>query len=211
VTAPASLSVPAGTTQTLGGVSVADSAATGDVTVVLSDHTGLLNANTASGIAEQGEGTTTLTLTGALAAINADLTTLTYQAAATAGTDALAVSATAGGSKGASSVAITVGSSAAPAASAAAEVTSSALTQTTPPLGTVINTATLTQSFNGVFTNGFTSSPDGSTGLWATSMIERQPHARVECRAGVLFRQFGGSQSVQRGEPHARHHRRTYQ
>jgi beta-glucanase (GH16 family) len=109
VTTPATASVVAGTTQTLSGVSVADSLATGTFTIAVSDSTGLLHANAASGVTEVGEGTTALTLSGSLTAINADLASLTYQASQASGTDWLWVSANGpGGLQGVSPIVVTV-------------------------------------------------------------------------------------------------------
>jgi beta-glucanase (GH16 family) len=93
VNAPATLSTVAGATSALAGVTVTDTQSSGVFTVVLSDSTGLLKTSVTSGVTEAGENSTTVTLTGALAALNTNLATLTYQGSA-AGTDQLSVSAT---------------------------------------------------------------------------------------------------------------------
>ena len=93
VTAPAATTLAAGTTQALTGVSVASTMAGGNVSVSVSDTAGLLRTTSVSGVTEQGEGTTALTLTGGLAAVNAELANLTYRAGSAAGTDWLWVSA----------------------------------------------------------------------------------------------------------------------
>ena len=80
-TVPGSQTVTAGTTDAISGISIADSdAASADktFTVTVSDMTGDLSA-TGSGIS--GSGTTDLTITGSLSQVDADLSTLTYQAA----------------------------------------------------------------------------------------------------------------------------------
>jgi beta-glucanase (GH16 family) len=107
VTAPKTFSLSAGSTGALQGVSVADSHTAGDLTVVISDATGLLNTAPASGVTQQGEGSTALRLTGSAAAIDTDLASLTYKANA-AGTDWLWVSANATtGLQGVSPVVVT--------------------------------------------------------------------------------------------------------
>lgn len=93
VTAPAGVTLAAGTTQTLTGVAVADAAAGGTFTVTVSDSSGLLNVVPVSGVTTQGQGSTSLTLTGSLTAVDAELATLTYRAGAVAGSDWLWVSA----------------------------------------------------------------------------------------------------------------------
>lgn len=138
VTAPTSFTVAAGTSQALSGFSVTDSGASGGVTVTLTDSTGLLSTTASSGVTATGEGTTALSLTGSLAAINTELATLTYQAGASAGSDTLNVSATAANGDDDPSVPITVTAAAA----------------TTTPVVTVPATATIaagtTQSLSGV-------------------------------------------------------------
>ena len=93
VAAPAALNVATGATESLSGVSVADSQTGGNLTVIVSDSTGLLNANAASGVTEQGAGSTALTLVGTPSAIDTTLATLTYTAGSGNGTDWLWVSA----------------------------------------------------------------------------------------------------------------------
>jgi hypothetical protein len=108
VTAPSSLIMTAGTSGSLPGVSVTDSQVGASITARVSDSTGLLHTRTASGVTEQGEGTTALTLTGSLAAINADLVSLTYKASKPGGTDWLWVSANdVNGGQGISPVVVT--------------------------------------------------------------------------------------------------------
>jgi len=108
VSTPASVLLAAGTSGPVPAVRVTDSAA-GSYTVTVSDSDGLLRTGPASGLTETGEGTTSLTLAGSLAAINTDLATLTYQAATTTGTDWLWVSASvAGGPQGLGHAVMTV-------------------------------------------------------------------------------------------------------
>jgi beta-glucanase (GH16 family) len=108
VTTPARFALAADTTGSLTGISVADGQATGNITVVISDSTGLLSAGASSGVTEQGDGSRVVTLTGSLAAVNSDLASVTYTASA-AGTDWLRVSANAaGGPQGISPVVVTV-------------------------------------------------------------------------------------------------------
>ena len=93
VVAPAAMSLAAGSTQALTGVTVADSQASGTFTVTVSDSRGLLNIVPVSGAAVQGQGSTSLKLIGSLAAIDAGLASLTYQAGTATGSDWLWVSA----------------------------------------------------------------------------------------------------------------------
>jgi beta-glucanase (GH16 family) len=95
---PATFTLAAGTSKALSGVTVTDSQTGANPTVVISDSTGLLHTTATGGVTEQGEGSTTLTLSGGLTAIDAELATLTYQAGAAAGTDWLWISAAAAGS-----------------------------------------------------------------------------------------------------------------
>jgi autotransporter passenger strand-loop-strand repeat protein/probable HAF family extracellular repeat protein len=93
-TVPGPETVVAGVTAPLSGISVADAApdiANESLTVVLSDQSGLLAATAASGGALSGSDTTSLTLTGGLNAINAELATLTYTGSASASTDTIDV------------------------------------------------------------------------------------------------------------------------
>lgn len=87
------MTLPAGTVHALKGVSIADSNASGSFTAKISDSTGLLRTTSVSGVTEQGEGSTSLTLIGTLTAINAELSSLTYQAGKGAGSDWLWTSA----------------------------------------------------------------------------------------------------------------------
>jgi hypothetical protein len=108
VTTLTNLTLAAGATHALAGISVADSQASGTFTVQVSDSTGIVTTAAVSGVTSQGEGSTTLTLTGTLAAINLELASLTYQAGANAGTEWLWVSANgASGGQGVSSVVVT--------------------------------------------------------------------------------------------------------
>ncbi len=91
VTASASLTLAAGAPHLLTGVSIADTAPSGPITVLVSDSAGTLSTAAASGVTTAGENSKALSLTGTLAAINASLATLTYQAAA--GTDWVWISA----------------------------------------------------------------------------------------------------------------------
>jgi beta-glucanase (GH16 family) len=95
VTTPATLTLPAGSTVPLQGISVADSHTDGDLTVVVSDSTGLLSTNPMNGVTQQGEDTTALRLTGSASAINTELTSLTDTSNTATGTDWLWVSANA--------------------------------------------------------------------------------------------------------------------
>jgi hypothetical protein len=108
VTTPATAVMTAGATQPLPGITLTAATPIGDLTVKVTDSYGLLTGGGGSGASEQGQGTTALTLTGSLAAINAALVGLTYQAS-TAGTDWLWVSAnTAAGPQSVSPVVLTV-------------------------------------------------------------------------------------------------------
>ena len=80
VTVPGDPNVAAGTQVSVSGINVADNQSTGALSVVVSDSTGLLNTAAAGGVTEQGEGSTSLTLTGSTSAVNAELATLTYNA-----------------------------------------------------------------------------------------------------------------------------------
>ncbi len=93
ILAPATERFTAGSAGALSGVSVTDSQTTGTMTVMVSDSAGLLSTGVAAGVTAQGEGSAALTLTGSVDAINTDLATLTYQAAAARGADWLWISA----------------------------------------------------------------------------------------------------------------------
>ena len=80
-TVPGTLKVTSGTTAKISGISVADGdavSANEALTVILSDKAGLLSATAPNGGSVSGAGTITLTLSGSLAQINAELATLTY-------------------------------------------------------------------------------------------------------------------------------------
>jgi hypothetical protein len=87
ITVPASDSVTVGTTTTVGGISVTDTFAAanpGSMVLNLSDTNGTL-AMTSGGTKLAGSGTSSMSVTGTLAQINADLATLTYTAGSSAG------------------------------------------------------------------------------------------------------------------------------
>ncbi len=91
---PASFALTAGTTQALLGISFTDSQPDTSFTVVVSDNTGLLHSTGTAGVTQQGEDTTSLILTGTIAAINVELASLTLHASANPGAEWLWVSAT---------------------------------------------------------------------------------------------------------------------
>ena len=91
---PASFTLAAGTTQALPGISFSGAAPDASFTVVVSDNMGLLHSTSTAGVTHQGEDTTSLVLTGTMAAINAELASLTLHAGASAGAEWLWVSAT---------------------------------------------------------------------------------------------------------------------
>jgi hypothetical protein len=93
ITVPASESVTAGATKTISGVSVSDAFAAGNpgsMVLNVTDTTGLL-AMTSNGTELAGSGTHSMSVTGTLAQINADLATLTYTAGSSGGTDSISV------------------------------------------------------------------------------------------------------------------------
>jgi serralysin len=93
ITVPASDSVTAGATTTVSGVSVADAFAAsnpGSMVLNVGDTTGLI-AMTSDGTKLAGSGTHSMSVTGTLAQINADLATLTYTAGSSAGSDSISV------------------------------------------------------------------------------------------------------------------------
>ena len=94
VFAPATATVAVGTTKAVSGVRISDGPTVGDISVTVSDNVGLLRTAAASGVTAVGEGTTSLRLTGSLAAVNNALVSLTYQAASTVGAEWLWVSET---------------------------------------------------------------------------------------------------------------------
>ena len=117
ITAPATATVGVGQTSPISGVSVAETpTTTGETfTAVLADTNGVLSANTSAtgggGTITPSNGGKTLTISGTLAQVNADLTTLTDNDASTAA-DTITVNASDrnGGSATAASVAVTVNS-----------------------------------------------------------------------------------------------------
>jgi beta-glucanase (GH16 family) len=115
VTTPAAIRVAAGTTKALTGVSVTGVQAAANMSVTVSDSAGVLNAAPANALTVTGANSTSLTLNGSLAAIDAALTSLTYQAPAAPGTDWLWVSANdQTGAQALSREVVTVADSAAP-------------------------------------------------------------------------------------------------
>ncbi|MDB5393136.1 MAG: uncharacterized protein JWM91_642 [Rhodospirillales bacterium] len=109
VTTPAGMTLAAGATQALAGISVASGQTSGNLSVTISDSTGLLKTTAVAGVTERGEGSTALTLTGSLTAINAELASLTYQAGTAVGADWLWVSANdSNGKQGVSHEVVTV-------------------------------------------------------------------------------------------------------
>jgi autotransporter-associated beta strand protein len=108
LTGPASVVVGQGQTAAIGGLSILDADAANfgqTVTASFSDSLGVL---TATGVGVSGSGSHNLTISGALAQVDAALSTLTYSAA-TAGADTLAATLSDGfGMTGAGSLAITV-------------------------------------------------------------------------------------------------------
>jgi beta-glucanase (GH16 family) len=93
VTAPAALTLAAGATQALAGIGVAGGQTGGTITVKISDSIGILHTSSVSGVTESGEDSTTLTLSGSLAAVSTELASLTYRAGSATGSDWLWVSA----------------------------------------------------------------------------------------------------------------------
>ncbi len=127
ITTPGNLFASANAAQAVKGVSIADGGYTGDITVAVSDNTGLLNTTRTSGVTENGEGSTTLSLSGSVAAVDAELTSLTYTAGASAATGWLWISAQAaagGDTKGIGHIVMntTMAASTAPVAATAAPV-----------------------------------------------------------------------------------------
>jgi hypothetical protein len=97
ITAPGSVTVGANRTAAIGGVSVAETPTTGGetFTVVVSDSSGLLSANTGAtngGGTIIGSNSTSLTISGSLTQVDADLTTLADNDSS-AGSDTITVSA----------------------------------------------------------------------------------------------------------------------
>ena len=93
IAAPASDSVAAGSVTAVAGISVTDAYAAsspGNVVLDVSAASGLV-AMTAGGAQLTGSGTHTISVSGTLAQINADLATLSYTAGSSAGTDSISV------------------------------------------------------------------------------------------------------------------------
>ncbi len=96
VAAPASLAATARMVLPVTGVAVSDShIAAGGVqeTVVVTDKYGKLSMINSAGTVVAGSGGQSITLTGSLAVVNAELATLTYTAPAGTGTDSIAIAA----------------------------------------------------------------------------------------------------------------------
>ena len=85
VTTPAELTLQSGSNALLSGINVSAGQYEGDLTVMVSDSSGILNIGETNGVTAQGQGTTALTLTGSASAIDTSLTSLTYNAADTSG------------------------------------------------------------------------------------------------------------------------------
>ena len=168
VTTPASATLAAGTTQTLSGISVADSQPGVGLSVTVSDSTGLLSATATGGVTATGEGSTSLTLTGALAAINTDLASLTYQASA-AGTDWLWVSANAAGApQVASPVVVTVTPAPVSATPMLTAATSVSLAATSSSATVTLGSAMLGLAATPTFVSG---APTGTKGYQASTAV----------------------------------------
>ncbi len=93
ISVPASDSVAAGSATAVAGISVTDAYAAsspGNVVLDVSATSGLV-AMTAGGAQLTGSGTHTISVSGTLAQINADLATLSYTAGSSAGTDSISV------------------------------------------------------------------------------------------------------------------------
>ncbi|WP_269769479.1 family 16 glycosylhydrolase [Neoroseomonas rubea] len=93
VATPETLSIAAGATQAVAGVQFTDSDTNGIFTAVVSAATGAIRTSATTTATEAGQGTAALTLTGSVAAINAELATLSYQAGTSPGTEWLWVAA----------------------------------------------------------------------------------------------------------------------
>jgi hypothetical protein len=93
INAPAEiLAAPSGIVQ-VGGVSVGDNSSS-TVTVQVTDGAGALGMRDANGLALAGSGTGSITLSGAVATVNAELATLTYTPASPGGDDTISVQVT---------------------------------------------------------------------------------------------------------------------
>jgi len=185
VNAPAAFTAVAGTTKALSGVSVTDSQPNGTFSVVVSDSTGVLKTSATTGVTEQGENSTSLTLTGSLAAINAELASLTYKASTTAGSDWLWVSANdATGDQGLSPVVVTVTSapvittpvvntpgSFALTTSSTHALTGVSVTDSQPSGPLTVNVTDSTGLLKTTAVNGVTSQGEGSTALTLTGSV----------------------------------------
>jgi len=109
VTTPSTFSIDPGATGAITGIRFTDTDPDGTFTVRVSGDTGLLRTSANTTVVEQGEGTSALTMTGSMAAINAELETLTYQDVRGSGTEWLWVSVNdAGGAQGVSPVVVSV-------------------------------------------------------------------------------------------------------
>jgi hypothetical protein len=110
VTEPATASVVVSSTTPLTGVTLTDAgiAASTTLTLTLTDSAGALSMTNAASAALAGSGTETITVSGSLATLNADLSTLTYTAGSSAGTDTLSIKASEGSVSGSASTALTI-------------------------------------------------------------------------------------------------------
>lgn len=94
IAAPATESVAAGSKIAVSGVSVTDAFAAsnpGTLALDVSVASGTIAMNSGSGAAVSGSGTHTISVSGTLAQINADLATLSYTAGSSAGSDSITV------------------------------------------------------------------------------------------------------------------------
>jgi hypothetical protein len=146
ITAPASKVVTLSQSTAISGVSVAESGHTEfeTFTVTLGDTTGLLAA---TGTGVSGSGTTSLTITGSLTQVNADLATLT-DTKASAGADTIHVGVTdsMGNSAAAKTIAITTATHSVllPLATLFSQITASSLTTSAAASGALILDGSIT-------------------------------------------------------------------
>jgi hypothetical protein len=204
-TAPLTASVSAGAVSSIAGISIVDPGETGTVTEVLSDSSGLLSANTSGtggGGTITGAGTTTLTIAGTLAQVNADLATLTYQAGA-AGSDSIAVATSddRGGSTD-NTIAVTVNSQLATAAPtsvsglAGTAIAVSGISVSDPGVSALDLTVALSDSAGllsvnaGVSGGGGTITGEGTTALTMTGTV-----AQIDADLSTLSYQAGAAGS----------------
>lgn len=115
ITGPASKTVAAGGTVAVAGVKLADCgiASTSAITLTVSDSVGMLSMQnlavaTANGAALSGSGTHSITVTDALAHLNADLASLAYTAGSAAGSDSISFRAAYGSASGGAATVVAV-------------------------------------------------------------------------------------------------------